>query len=220
MSDQTPVLTADKRERLGSRYSRRLRDSGRLPAIVYGHGQTPEPIVLDAKDTLTHIDLGERIFDIEVDGSKQTVLLKALQYDYLGTNIVHADFARVDLEERISVKVRVNLVGDAVGLKTTGAILLHPINELEIECQVANMPEAINVDISELDITGSIQAKDVTLPKPTMVLLSDPESVLAHIVIQQAVVEETPEAEEITAEGAAEPEVLTEKKPEEEASEG
>ncbi len=220
MSDQTPVLTADKRERLGSRYSRRLRDSGRLPAIVYGHGQTPEPIVLDAKDTLTHIDLGERIFDIEVDGSKQTVLLKALQYDYLGTNIVHADFARVDLEERISVKVRVNLVGDAVGLKTAGAILLHPINELEIECQVANMPEAINVDISELDITGSIQAKDVTLPKPTMVLLSDPESVLAHIVIQQAVVEETPEAEEITAEGAAEPEVLTEKKPEEEASEG
>jgi len=154
MSDETTVLTADKRERLGSRYSRRLRETGRLPAIVYGHGETPEPIVLDAKDTLTHISKGVRIFDIEFGGSTQTVLLKDLQYDYLGTNVVHADFARVDLEERVNVKVRVNLIGDSIGLKADGAILMHPTNELEIECQVANMPEAIDVDITELDVSG------------------------------------------------------------------
>jgi large subunit ribosomal protein L25 len=216
MNEETPTLSADKRERLGSRYSRRLRDAGQLPAIVYGHGETPEPIVLDAKDTMTHISGGERIFDIELGGEKQTVMLKDLQYDYLGTNVVHADFARVDLTERVNVKVRVNLIGDAVGLKATGAILMQPTNELEIECQVSNMPDNLDVDISELDTGAAVYAKDVTLPLPTMVLLSDPETMLAQVVIQQE--EVTDEAGEVTAEGAAEPEVLTEKKDDDEES--
>src|SRR6188508_2045255 len=128
-----PSLNAGRREKLGSRYTRRYREQGKLPAVVYGHGATPVPVVVDAKETLTHITKGEKVFTLSIEGEKasQTVLLKDLGYDYLGTNIIHADFARVDLNERVHVRVHVTLLGDPKGLKTAGNILMHPTNEVD-----------------------------------------------------------------------------------------
>ncbi|MEL7472278.1 MAG: 50S ribosomal protein L25 [Planctomycetota bacterium] len=220
MHEDAPTLTAKIRERIGSRYAKRVRDAGGLPAVVYGHGETPESVSLNAKEALEHFHKGEKVFTlaIESDGGKnneQTVLLKDLQFDHLGTNVVHADFARVDLTERVNTRAHLELVGDAPGLKHTGAILMQPITELDLECQVTNLPDSIEVSVAELDVDHPIHAKDVKLPKPTMVLLTDPEAIVAQIVIQ------THEEEDATAEGgevsaAGSPEVLTEKKKEEE----
>ena len=218
MHEQTPTLTVEKRERLGSRYSKRLREQGRLPAIVYGHGQTPEPVVLNAKEALTHFGKGERLFMLSLGDKQETVLLKELQYDHLGDGVVHADFTRVNLTERVKVRVMVRLLGDAKGLKAAGAILMHPVNELEIECLVSNMPEHLDVDISELDVNEAIHAGDITLPLDTMKLASDSHGVVAQIVVQQAA--KTAEEEEVAAGEGAEPEVITEKKDEEGAAEG
>src|SRR5436190_72020 len=115
MHEKSPVLTAKKRERLGSRYSARLREQGALPAIVYGHKEEPVPVTLDFREAASHIVKGEKVFRLQLDGAKdpETVLLKELQFDYLGTRIVHADFARVSLTDRVTVRVPVRLVGEA-----------------------------------------------------------------------------------------------------------
>jgi large subunit ribosomal protein L25 len=142
------------------------------------------------------------------------VLLKELQFDYLGTNVVHADFARVDLEERVAVRVPIHLVGEAIGLKSVGAILMHPTNEIEIECKVANLPDYLEVNIAGLEAGGSLHARDIPLPLPTMKLLSDPGLIVAQIVSTHLQGGETP-AEAVQVAGQSQPEVITERKHEE-----
>jgi len=185
MHEDAPVLKGKVRERVGSRYARRARAAGGLPAVVYGHKEEPVSVTLEAHEALLHFKKGERVFQLEVEGGKpETVLLRDLQFDHLGTNIVHADLARVDLNERVNVTVPIHLVGEAdcVGLKNAGATLMHPMGSIELECAVTRLPDAIEVDIRELPLHGTIHAKDVKLPYDTMKLLSDPESVVAHIV--------------------------------------
>lgn len=216
MHENAPTLTATPRQRLGTRYAKRARQSGRLPAIVYGHKQTPVPVVLDAREALLHIHKGEKVFQLDIEGEQvaQTVLLKDVQFDYLGTNIVHCDFTRVDLDERIHTRVHVKLIGDAKGLGAAGAILMHPTTEIEIECPVTELPDEIEVDISELGVGEMVTAGDVALPSESMRLLTDEHAVLAHIVVQHEE-EEVGESEEVTGE-SEEPEVITAKKEEEE----
>lgn len=217
MNQKTPVLKAARREKVGSRYAKRLRDKGGLPAIVYGHGEDPVAIVLDAKDALAHFRKGEKVFQLALDGQagSQVVLLKDVGFDYLGTNIIHADLARVDLNQRVRVRVPIHLIGESKGLRTAGAILMHPLNELEIECPVTDLPDFIEVEIGELDVGHAITAGGVRLPSESMKLISDPHANVAQIIIQVEVV--TDEAAKVAG-GGVEPEVITAKKKEEDAA--
>ncbi|PCI09517.1 50S ribosomal protein L25 [bacterium] len=210
MSDTTTELSAQLRERTGSRYSQRVRKAGGLPAIVYGHKEEPVSITVDAHTAIGYISKGEKVFHMDIAGTKQYVLLKDLGYDYLGTNIIHADFARVDMNERVDTKARLKFIGEAAGLKTTGAIMMHPITELQLNCTVTNFPDDIVVDVSDMEVGDAIHASDVTLPKDTMILLTDPKAIIAQIVMK-AVQEEEGEAAEVGADGAT-PEVIAEKK--------
>lgn len=217
MSKNTPTLAATKRDRLGTRYAKRLRDAGRLPAVVYGHGQDPVAVAIDAREALGHFHKGDKVFKLDFPGTGekdegQMVLLKDLQFDYLGTRIVHADFARVDLNERVHTRVAIHLIGEAIGLKTAGAILMKPNSEIEIECTVAELPEFIEVRIDTLDVGHGITAGDVQLPSPTMKVITDHHAMVAQIVIQQEIKVE--EAATVEGAAAAGPEVLTAKKEE------
>jgi large subunit ribosomal protein L25 len=216
MHEKSPMLKATPRERLGSRYSNRIRSAGGLPAVVYGHGQEPMAITLDSREAVSHMEKGEKVFRLDMPGTDhkdegQIVLLKELQFDYLGTTIVHADFARVDLNERVRTRVPIHLMGEAIGLKQAGAILIHPTNELEIECLVLEIPDFIEVRVDALDVGHGISAADVKLPTATMKLITDSHAMVAQIVVQQETV--AAEATAATA-GAAGPEVLTAKKEE------
>lgn len=215
---EAPSMNAGIREKLGSRYSRRYRGQGKLPAVVYGHGAAPLAVVLDAKEAITHITKGEKVFTLSIEGEKagQTVLLKDLGFDYLGNNIIHADFARVDLNERVHTRVHVKLVGDPKGLKVAGNILMHPTNELDIECRVADIPDHLEVDISDLDVGHSISAAEVKLPKADMKMLTDSHAIVAQVVVQLEV--KTDEAAVVGTAGG--PEVLTAKKDEGAAAKG
>jgi large subunit ribosomal protein L25 len=212
MHENAPVLTAKKRERLGSRYSARLREQGGLPAIVYGHKEDPVPVAIDAHVALGFIHKGEKVFQLQLDGSNETVLLKDVQFDYLGTKIVHCDFARVSLTERVHVTVPVRLIGEARGLKTAGAVLMHPVGEIEIECIVTELPDFIEVDITDLDVEGSITAGEIRLPSDNMKLLTEADAMVAHVVGPAV---EAPEGEQAVVEGSAQPEVIREKKKDE-----
>ncbi|MFK7884149.1 MAG: 50S ribosomal protein L25 [Phycisphaerales bacterium] len=211
MSDENPTLVAKNRERVGSRYAKRVRESGGLPAVVYGHKQDPQPVTLDFRDAVSHIKKGEKVFSMDIEGKAEYVLLKDIGYDYLGTNIIHVDFARVDLNERVDTSASLKFVGDAVGLKKAGAIMMHPNSELALNCQVTNLPDEIEVDVSGMDVGDMIKAGDITLPKSTMVLLTDPDTVVAQITVM---VEEDDSAEASTVEGGAAPDVIGEKKEE------
>ncbi len=220
MHEKSPLLKATVRDRVGSRYSERYRKQGKLPAVVYGHGREPLPIALESKEALTLFYKGEKVFRLDFPGTKaademQMVLLKDVQFDYLGTNVVHADFARVDLNERVKTKVHVTLTGEAIGMKQAGAILMHPVTELVIECRVVDLPDHVEVDISALDMGQTITADKVKLPTADMKLITDSHAVVAQIVL--GVELKTEEAAAVTAEGAA-PEVITAKKPEEGAA--
>lgn len=218
MKGQTPVLQASKREKLGSRYSRRVRANGGLPAIVYGHGEEPMAITIDAHEALKHFHHGEKVFQLtltgESAGEPHYVLLRELQFDHLGTNPVHCDFSRVGLDERVETHVPIHLIGDAKGLKTVGTILMHPLEFIELECLITNLPDFIEVDVSELDLGHIIHAKDVALPLPTMKLLSDPGAIVAQIVMHSTHAAAA-EEEVVTAAAAIEPELVG-KKPKEE----
>ena len=170
MHEQSPLLKATKRDRMGSRYAKRDRTAGKLPAIVYGHGEAPLPINLDAHDALRHFRHGEKVFRLDLPdakkaGENQMVLLKDLQFDHLGSHVVHCDLARVDLNERVRTKIHIQLIGEPIGLKQAGTLLMHPTTEIEVECRVVDIPDSIEVNMANLDLGQVITAADAKLPK-------------------------------------------------------
>ncbi len=219
MHEDSPTLSAQVRERTGSRYCKRIREAGGLPAVVYGRGKDPVSITLDARDALVHIRKGEKVFGLSLDGGDATqhVLLKDLQYDHLGTNVVHADLTRVELTDRVDVTVPIHFVGDAKGLKKAGAVMMHPTSELELNVMVSNLPDFIELDVSGMDVGDALHASEVPLPLETMKLLTDEDTVVAQISIK-AEEEDDAEAVEVGVDGA-EPAVIGEKKDDEDEDE-
>jgi large subunit ribosomal protein L25 len=219
MHEKAPILTAKHRDRLGSRYCQRLRTKGELPAVVYGRGKEPVPITLNMRDAIGQISKGEKVFRLDFPGVKDTdegqmVLLRDLQFDYLGTNIVHVDLARVSLTDRVRTSVPIHLLGEAKGLKQAGAILMHPVAEIAVECPVQEIPEFIEVRIEDLDVGHAVTAGDVKLPTDNFKLITDSHAMVAQIVIQQ----EIKVGEAVATDATAGPEVITAKKPEEGAA--
>ncbi|RMH26496.1 MAG: 50S ribosomal protein L25 [Planctomycetota bacterium] len=209
MSTAHPI-TAEPREKTGSRHCRRLREAGRLPAVLYGHKKPPAHLSLDAREALAHIRAGEKVYEIRLGGAAETALLKDLSYDHLGARILHADFERVDLSEEVTVNVHLHLVGEAAGLKHAGAMLVQSQTELAVRCAVRDLKDAIDVDVSALDVGGALHAGDVPLPAG-WTLAQEADAVLATIQIAK----KEAEGEAVEAEaGEAEPEVIAEVKDE------
>lgn len=190
-----------------------MRKQGQLPAIVYGHKQEPVAIALDAHDFTEGLHHGHRLMDVKIDGKTQKTIVKDLQYDYLGRDIVHADLMRVDVTETVRITVPIELKGTAQGTHEGGIVEEHA-DHIEVECQVTNMPESIVVSIKDLAVGEGIHAGEITLPDG-VTLASSPETLLVacHVV---AVAKTTDELEE---EAPTAPEVIGEKKEEEESSE-
>lgn len=206
MSHPTPTLKAQVRDKIGTRYSQRLRKAGKLPAIIYGHQQTPVAIAIDQSEVLTHLHHGAHLFSIDIEGAgTETCLVNELQFGYLGDDVIHLDFTRVDLDEEVEVAVHLKFVGTPEAAKKPGAVLSHDLTELEIICKANNIPEEIRVDLSKM--VESITVAELTLPEGVRTDV-DPEQAIAHIDFIAE--EEEGEAAEVT--GAAEPEVITERK--------
>ncbi len=212
--EKTLLLKAELREQIGSRSAAKVRKSGRIPAIVYGHKQEPVAISLDAHNFTEGLHHGHRLIDVQIGKSKQKVIVKNLQYDYLGKDIIHADMMRVDATEMVKVSVLIELKGTAKGTHEGGIIEEHT-DHLEIECRVTDIPESLVVSIKEMAVGDALHASDIELPEGVK-LISPPETLLVtcHLV---AVAKTT---EEIEAEAPAGPEVISEvKEAEEEPSE-
>ncbi len=203
--EKTLQLIANIREHTGSKAAARERKQGRIPAVVYGHKQEPVAISVDAHNLVEGLHHGQRLMDVQIGKKSQKMLLKDLQYDYLGKNIIHVDLMRVDITETVKVTVPIELKGTAKGTHEGGVISEHT-DHLEIECQAADIPESIVVSVKDMDVGDTLHAGDVELPAGTR-LSSSPDILLVtcSLVAAAKAVEEI--EEEIEA-----PEVISEAK--------
>jgi large subunit ribosomal protein L25 len=211
--DKAQVLKAEIRQGVGSKNAAKLRKNKQVPAIVYGHKQEPVSIVLDAKSFREGLHGGHRLMEIEINGKKETLLIKEVQYDYAGTDIIHVDLMRVDVTEMVRVTVPVETKGTAKGAQEGGMVETHTSN-LEIECRVTQIPERIVVNVKEMVLGDAVHAKDIQLPEGVK-LISSPEL----LVVTCHIVEEVKTTEEVLAEAPAAPEVITAAKEESEEGE-
>jgi len=208
MSHETPVLEAQTRTKLGSRYAIRLREQGQLPAVLYGHKQDPVHVAIDARALHGVLVGGAHLIEVQVDGKAEPCLIKDVQYDYLDTTPVHVDLARVDLNEEVDVELEVTFKGSPKALDEAGAMLSTPHTSVTVSCKANAIPDELVCDISELGLEGSIYVQDLKLPAGVTVA-EEANFLLAQIVIQQAVAEG-----DDTETGDGEPEVIGEKKAE------
>ncbi|MET0267425.1 MAG: 50S ribosomal protein L25/general stress protein Ctc [Duganella sp.] len=163
-------VVAFKRELQGSGASRRLRNSGQTPGIIYGGNEAPVTIALD-HNALYHALKKEAfhasILDLEIDGKVQKVLLRDFQVHAYKQLVLHADFQRIDASKKVQLKVALHFVNAEISpaVKLHGATISHVANEIEIECLPADLPEFVTVDLTNVDVGNSVHVADLTLPK-------------------------------------------------------
>ncbi len=216
------TLQAEKRETRGKNEARRLRASGRIPAVVYGadKGKAVE-IAVDPKALLRilHSESGvNTLIGLDLDGGQTRVLVKEYQLDPIDHKLLHADFYQVAMDKALTVTVPVVLKGEARGVKQQGGIVDFVNRDLEIECLPGDIPEHIDIDISELMLNQGVRVRDLHVEGAKWKPVSDADMMIVHVVPLRA--EEEPAAAEAAAAAApatpAEPEVIKKGKAEKE----
>ena len=214
------TITAKPRELRGKNEARRLRVQGLTPGVVYGAGGESVAVAVNPKEVarILHSASGSNtIFNLALDGSSTPVMIVDHQNDPVRDTLLHVDLKRIDLSQRMIVRVPVVVTGEPKGVKIQGGLLEVIKREVEIECLPDEIPEQFTVDVSELMIGQNLRASAVPLSDNTK-LTSSPDQVIAHVIALRA--EETPAAEAAAtpAAGTAEPEVIKKGKKEEEAA--
>jgi large subunit ribosomal protein L25 len=214
------TVTAEVRSSRGKNEARRTRKAGRIPAVVYGAFQDPVSLAVNPRE-LTRIVRSSTgfntIFTLAIAGGETTpVMLVDQQVDPLKGTLLHADLKRIDLTKRIRVNVPVHTEGEAAGVKVQGGLLEIITRAIEIECLPDEIPESFRVNVSELMIGQGKRASDVALTG-SMKLVSDAQSVIAHIVALRAEEVVAPVEGAVAPAAVAEPEVVKKGKKDEEA---
>jgi large subunit ribosomal protein L25 len=204
MADKV-IVKAEKREERGKNDSRRLRQSGKVPVIVYGGGGEPVAAAVNLKDlaAILRSDSGQNtIFSLDMTGEGTgDVIFHDRQIDPLRGRLVHADLRRLAKGEKIEVTVPIHIVGEAVGLDEEGAVLNQQMREIKVLCEPSKIPEFIEADVTNLAVGDSIHISDLKFGEGIEVH-ELPETVVASVVIVKEE-ELEPQLEE-----AAEPEIV------------
>ena len=202
---KTLLLKAEVREQTGSKTVRKVREQGRIPAIVYGHKKEPAAISLDAHNFVEGLHHGHRLMDVQIGKKKEKTIVKEIQYDHLGKNIIHVDLMRVNVTEIVKVMVPIELKGTAAGTHESGIIEEH-VDRLEIECKVIDIPEMIVVSVKEVYVGDALHASDIELPDG-ITLASSPNTLIVtcHLVAAAKSTEEVEEEMPVAPEVIGEP---------------
>ncbi|HEU4354575.1 MAG TPA: 50S ribosomal protein L25/general stress protein Ctc [Actinomycetota bacterium] len=218
-------LVAERREGTGKGVARKLRAAGRVPAVVYGQGLESTAVSVDAKELfhVLHAGGANVLLDVVLDGKAQLALARDVQRDHIHGRFIHVDFLAVSRTEKITIAIPVRVVGESVGVKA-GGVLEHHLWEIQAECLPGDVPDAIDADVSALEVGDSIKVSDLVAPSGVTILSPEEEPVLAVVPPQAREVEEVEEVEgEAEAEAAAEgeaPEAGAEAPSAEEGGEG
>jgi len=210
-------LKGTRREGVGKGFARKARAAGQIPGVVYGHGETPVAVAVDAKDfeaAMRGHKGANPVVNLSVPGGDVTALVRDVQLDPVSRTIIHLDFQHISLTEQIEVEVPVHFVGTPVGVKDGGGILEHLARALKVRCLPTSIPSSIDVDVTALNIGQNLHVRDLTASGYEIV--TDGDVTVAAVVAP--LVEEAPAAAVEGAEAAAEPEVVAAKGKKEEAA--
>jgi large subunit ribosomal protein L25 len=198
-------LVAEPREGTGKGVARKLRAAGRVPAVLYGGGLESTPQSVDSKDLfhVLHTGAGSNVLvDLVVNGDEHLIIPRDIRRDHIHGRFIHVDFLAVRRDEKIKISVPVRIVGESVGVKA-GGVVEHHLWEIEVECLPQDVPDAIEADISELEIGMGFRVADLAAPSGVTFLTHEDESVVAVAQPQMAVELEEEAAEGEEAEGEA-----------------
>lgn len=207
------VLKGKPREKLGSAEARRIRRSGWVPAIIYGHGKGTAHFQLEADAVSRIVHEGHHMVTIDVDGTVGEGLLKDIQFDAFGDQIVHVDFARISMDEVVETLVAIHPFGTAKGVSSGGILdMVHP--EIGLRGKARDLPDHVEVDVTEMELADAIRIRDITLPEGVEAVLGpDDPVIILHpprgLDVDEAADEDAP----------TEPEVIDDKKKDEESEE-
>jgi large subunit ribosomal protein L25 len=214
------AIDVHQRTETGTNANRRLRQSGKIPAVVYGGGKETVPIQIDRKTLIDLMKKGDNenaIFLLKLadSGQERHAMIRDLQVDPLTRQVVHIDFQRILMTEKIKVQVQIELTGTAYGVKTEGGMIDFVHREVSVECLPGDIPKHLELDVTDLRIGQHIEASALQLPAG-VTLADEPERVIVALTHTRAE-EAAAAAAAGTGEGTAEPEVIKRGKTEEEA---
>lgn len=197
---QIVKISGKSRSSVGTASSRRLRLEGLVPCNVFGHKQDPVAISVEGEAITALVRSGTRIIDLDVDGKEEKALVKDVQWDTFSQTIVHVDFLRVDVNERVRVQVPLQLKGTAPGV-VAGGILEITHHTVEVECLAVLVPEFLQVRVGGLNIGDAVHVRDLQDTPEGINVLTDGDVVLVHVV--QPKIAEEPAAEGASAEAVS-----------------
>ena len=211
------TLEAKKRDGRGKNEARRLRAAGRIPAVLYGarkDGQAPEgvPVAVDPKEVLRilHSESGANtLISLTLDGGESRVIVRDYQLDPVSHSLLHADFYQLAMDRAMVVTVPIVIKGESAGVKQQGGLLDFVTRDIQVECLPVDIPERIEVDVTDLMLHQSVRVRDLAA-SPKWKPVTDGDTMLVHIVVPKAeeVVAPAAEAVAVPVAAAAEPEVI------------
>ena len=190
--------------------ARRVRQGGKIPAVVYGAGQDSLPVAVDPRQVtrILNSETGHNtIFDLTLDGAKTKAMIVDWQYEPIKGKLLHIDVKRIAMDKKLAVMVPIELVGEPAGVKQQGGILEQMLREVEIECLPGDIPSHIDVDVSELVFGKVLRVTDLPHSEKFK-FLTDENQPVAHVTTVKEEVVATPEAVAAEAAAPAEPEVI------------
>jgi large subunit ribosomal protein L25 len=215
------IVEGAPRETRGKNEARRLRVSGRVPATLYGGKGEVLALALNTKQVtaILRSESGHNtLFQVDLGGKQEPAIVKDWQVDPVTGNLLHVDLLRIAMDVRMKVKVPVHTFGEPSGVKVQGGVYEVVTREVEVECLPADIPTEFKVDVSGLALNQSLRAGDLPLDTKKLKLVTDPQTVLSHVVTLRA--EEEKPVEAAVATTPAEPEVIKKGKKEVEGEEG
>ncbi len=192
LSIQVEPRDPAKNKGTGSRVSRRLRAQGRIPAVVYGHKEPPQPISLARGDVWLMIKKSAHLTELKIGDKTEMALVKDIQWDHLGKEIIHLDFARVDAQEQVHTEVKLESHGTAPGVNE-GGLVEFLVHVLPVVCRATAIPDVIKIEIGELHVGDSVHVRDLPLPEG-VTTDADPNLLLLHVIGRPVVGAEEGEA--------------------------
>ncbi|MBZ5693869.1 MAG: 50S ribosomal protein L25 [Acidobacteriia bacterium] len=217
---ETFTVEGKVREERGKNAARRTRLTGMVPAVLYGDRKDSVALSVNAKQVarILRSETGHNtIFSVRVaGGAEEKAMMKDWQVDPVSGALLHVDLLRIAMDVRMRVRVPVHTFGEPQGVKMQGGIFEMVTREVELECLPSDIPEEFKVDVTEMMIGKQLRAADLPIDPAKMKLLTDPQRVLAHVVMLKAEVEAAPEAAVASETAPAEPEVIKKGKKEEE----
>jgi large subunit ribosomal protein L25 len=215
----TASLSATPRTESGKGVARSLRRDGRVPGVVYGRARSPLPLSIDARELdrlLGHINAETTVIDLAVDGGSTRTLIREIQRHPLQRNVIHVDFYELVAGEKVTVNIPIVLVGVPAGVRLNGGIMTQVLQELECSVDPSNIPNRIEVDVTEINIGHSIHISDIAVPEGVEVS-DDPSGTIMIVSAPKEEVVAAPAPEE--ADTSSEPELIRKAKPDEEEGE-